>query len=77
MNINLGSGVINSENSFGDASVTGTLTGDSIALFNTLAEVTLPVYLEGAVILGNQSAIAVTADATGTVGVTILGFWEV
>ena len=77
VNVNLGSGVINAENSFGDASVTGTLTGDSIALFNTLAEVTLPVYLEGAVILGNQSAIAITADATGTVGVTVLGFWEV
>lgn len=76
VNINLGSGVINSENSFGNATVGGTLTGDNIALFNTLAEVTLDTYLEGAVILGNQSAIAITADATGTVGVTVLGFWE-
>ena len=77
VNINLGSGVINAENSFGNASVTGGLTGDNIALFNTLAEVTLPVYLEGAIVLGNQAAIAITTDGTGTVGVTVLGFWEV
>ena len=73
-NPNLGSGVNNSLTCFGDATVTGSLSGNTLWHGASLADTTLPIFLEGSLILGNGSKVAITADATGTVAVTILGF---
>lgn len=74
-NPQLTSGVARSNNSFGNASVTGSLSGNNLGIWSTLAKVTEHVFLEGALILGNTDAIALTASTDGTVYVNIQGFW--
>ena len=76
VNPNLVSGVQRQETSFGSASVTGSLSGDTLLLVNTLAEVSQEIFLEGTIILGKDDIVALTADGTGTVAVTVMGFWE-
>ena len=71
----LSSGVTRSENSFGDAAVTGTLTGTTLFTLSSLAKITEHLFLEGTLTLGNTDAIAITADADGTVHVNVQGFW--
>ncbi len=74
-NPKLSSGVARSNNSFGGASVTGSLSGNTLLSWSTLAKTTEHIFLEGSLILGNTDAIALTADADGTVHVTVEGFW--
>ena len=75
-NPKLSSGVARSNNSFGNASVTGSLSGNTLFIFPTLASVTEHLFLEGTLILGNTDAIAITASADGTVHVNVQGFWD-
>jgi hypothetical protein len=74
-NPQLSSGVARSNNSFGNASVTGTLTGNNLGIWSSLAKVTEHTFLEGSLILGNQDAVAITASTDGTVYVNVQGFW--
>lgn len=74
-NPQLSSGVTRSENSFGGASVTGSLSGTTLFTLSSLAKITEHLFLEGTLTLGNTDAIAITADADGTVHVNIQGFW--
>ncbi len=74
-NPNLGSGITRSLTAFGNNSVTGSLSGNTLFHVASLADTTLPVFLEGSLILGNSDKVALTADATGTVAVTVIGFW--
>ena len=76
VNPNLASGVQRAEDSFGNASVTGSLSGNALLLVNTLAEVSQEIFLEGSIVLGKDDIIALTADASGVVAVTMMGFWE-
>lgn len=76
VNPNLASGTSNSENSFGNATVGGTLTGDNLGIWAHLASAGLDIFFEGSIILGNGDAIALTTSATGTVYVTVQGFWD-
>ena len=75
-NPNLTSGTNNSVTAFGNAEVTGSLTGNTLGLFSTTAEVMAQIFLEGSLILGKDDQIAITADVNGTVIVTIIGFWD-
>ena len=63
-------------NSFGDASVTGGLTGNTLDQWYTLAKDT-PVIIpfRGGLRLDENDAIAVMIDEAGTVVVTIVGFF--
>ena len=72
----ISSGVARSENAFGDAPVTGGLSGITLFSFSTLAKATEHFFLEGSLTLGNTDAIALTADADGTVHVNFQGFWS-
>ncbi len=71
----LSSGVTRSENSFGGAAVGGSLTGTTLFTFSSLALTTEHFFLEGTLTLGNTDAIAITADADGTVHINVQGFW--
>lgn len=74
-NPNLTSGIANSVTAFGNASVTGSLSGNNLIAFQTLALASTGFFLEGAVILGNGDEIAITASTDGTVHATVIGFW--
>ena len=64
-------------NSFGDAEVTGTLTGNTLDHWYTLANATPFVYpFRGGLRLDENNAIALTVDANGIVAVTIVGFFS-
>lgn len=76
LNPNLGSGTVNSVTAFGNASVTGTLTGDTILHTRTLASTPAELFLEGSLILTNTDEISLTTSASATVFVTIVGFWD-
>jgi len=78
VNPDLTSGVQRSETSFGNASVTGSLSGNTLWSQQLSADVPYETYFEGAIILGKDDVIALTlvTGTTNTVNVTILGFWE-
>jgi len=64
-------------NSFGDATVTGGLTGNTLDHWYTLADTTPFIYpFRGGLRLDENDAIALTVDANGTVAVTISGFFS-
>ncbi len=64
--------------SFGSATVTGSLSGDPLFSWSTIADVTLQEFLEGALVLGKDDAVAITmvTGAPGVMKATILGFWD-
>jgi len=76
LNPNLDSGIIKSVTAFGNAAVTGTVVGDTV--FQTLvpASTSISQFLEAAIILKNQDTLAISASASTTVHVTVIGFWE-
>jgi hypothetical protein len=74
-NLNLGSGNVASQTAFGNASVTGSLTGNNILFAQSLANEGKILDLKGALILKLGDEIALTANTTGTVYVTIVGFY--
>ena len=64
-------------NSFGDADVTGSLTGNALDRWYTLADTSAFIYpLRGGLRLDENDALAITADANGVVAVTIAGFFS-
>lgn len=77
-NPNLTEGNNRSHTSFGSADVTGSLTGDRLFAFTSLADVMISPFLEGALVLGKDDAIAITlvTGAPGVMQATILGFWD-
>jgi len=75
-NLNLNSGNTASATVFGNASVTGSLSGSVIAYEGVAANGFAPLDLLGSVVLSQNSEVAITASATGTVYVTILGHYK-
>ena len=75
-NLNLNSGNTASATAFGNASVTGSLTGSVIAYEGVVANEFATLDLLGSVVLSQNSEIAITASATGTVYVTVFGHYK-
>jgi hypothetical protein len=75
-NLNLGSGNNAAATAFGNASVTGSLSGNTLLLDTVPANTSILLDLRGALILGQDDEIAVTTSATGTVYVTIIGHYK-
>jgi len=77
-NLNLSSSNDASATSFGDASVTGTLTGDTISHARSSSATTVILTYGSALILGQNDDIAVTygSSSSGEINVTIQGFFE-
>lgn len=76
VNPNMSSGKVNTTTSFGNAAVTGSVVGDTIALIRTLADVSYDVFIEGAIILGTNDTFAISFSVSATVYLTVVGFWE-
>jgi hypothetical protein len=75
-NLNLSSGNSAAATAFGNASVTGSLTGNTLLLDTVPANTSILLDLRGALILGQDDEIAITAGATGTVYVTLIGHYK-
>ena len=77
VNPNLSSGVVKQHNSFGTASVTGSIAGDTI-YHGSMDEVARAdvVDFEGSLILGNTDAIAIALVTTGVIHAQVWGYWN-
>ncbi len=76
-NPNFDSGSERSSTLFGNAAVTGSLTGNTLFSISVLANTTVQSFIEGAIQLRNDDQIAVSVIGTSpTVYVTIIGFWS-
>ncbi len=79
-NMNLSKGHGNSPDSeaYGDASVTGTLTGERLLLKRIPVNSSATIHTFNVVVVGQNDAIAITyTGATGIVDVSILGFFDI
>ncbi len=75
-NLNVGIGITAPSTSFGNASVTGSLSGDVILPVRVIADDTKQMMFLGALLIQQGEAIAVTSSVSATVEVTILGYFE-
>ena len=77
-NPNLDSGTQNNGTFFGNAAVTGSLSGNTLFTVGvSAASVQTDIFLEGALILANGDEIAITCDGTVTPYLTVIGFWKI
>jgi hypothetical protein len=77
VNPNLSNGTPGQENSFGNASVTGSLSGDTLFVGSIgIALQDFAYDFGGAIILGENDAIAITLTTTGVPQVHVEGHWE-
>lgn len=75
-NLNLGLGLSASQTAYGNAAVTGSLSGDNIASVSTVANETVVLDVKSGLILGQDSEIAITASANTVVRVTVIGHYK-
>jgi hypothetical protein len=76
-NLNLSSGLSASATAFGDAAVTGSLSGNTLAYESVAATDSQTLDTKGGLILGQDDEIAITASANTTVYVTVIGHYKV
>ncbi len=76
-NLNLGSGNSAAVTAKGDASVTGLTIGARMLLGRVGANDSKAIGVQGAIVLGQDDAIAVTASGTGAADCTIIGHFKV
>lgn len=76
LNLNLGSGNSAASTSYGNAAVTGSLSGTTIAIDGVTANSFDTLDLKGGLVLQESDEIAITASATGSVYVTLLGHYD-
>ena len=76
-NLNLSSGNTAPVTSYGNASVTGSLSGTSIAIDGVTAGAFQTLDLKGSLVLGQNDEVAITSSTTGTVYVTVIGHLKV
>ena len=74
--MNVSKGGTASATAFGGASVTGSLAGDTLGYTTVVAGATEEIPVLAAVVLGQNDEIAITASATGTVHVTVIGHYK-
>lgn len=74
-NLNLGLGTSAEATSFGNASVTGSLSGDTITYAACGASAQEVLDIKGALVLRQNDEIALTASANTTVYVTVIGHY--
>lgn len=74
VNVNLGGGALGLENSFGNAEVTGSLTGDTIFV-GSAGVVKLDYLYPLELVLNENDAIALTLTTTGVPQVQMKGYW--
>jgi hypothetical protein len=74
-NLNLGSGKVASSTAFGNAEVTGSLSGNNLLYACSPAVEEVELDIMGSLILGLNDEIAITASSAGTVYATVLGFY--
>lgn len=75
-NLNLSSGNVAQAEMLGNAAVTGITTTEVISHIGSTAGGTEFFNLRGGLIVSANDEIAIAADATGTVHVTVLAFYE-
>ena len=74
-NMDLRSGTTRDHNAFGNAEVTGGLTGNAIGYVSTTGTTTEVMNFQGALLLRNADKLAITAASSVTVYVTVMGHW--
>lgn len=63
--------------SFGNASVTGSLSGNALYYIYTLADSTATYFpFAGGLRIGENQEIAITTDATGVIAITLVGLFS-
>jgi hypothetical protein len=75
-NLNLASGNTAPDLSYGNAAVTGGLTGTNVAIDGVSAGGFDTLDLKGSLVMGQNDQISVTASATGTVYITVIGHFR-
>ena len=75
-NLNLDSGKAAEETAFGNASVTGSLTGNILELLRVGADGIGLMDLQSSLILAKNDIVAITMATTGVPAVTIFGHYE-
>ena len=75
-NLNLGLGLSASQIAYGNAAVTGSLSGDNIASVSTVANDNTVIDVKSGLVLGQDSEIAITASANTVVRVTVIGHYK-
>ncbi len=76
-NPNFDSGIRNNGTFFGNAAVTGSLTGNILFTVGVSgASVQTDIFLEGSLHLSNDDEIAITCDGSVTIYVTVIAFWH-
>jgi hypothetical protein len=75
-NLDLSSGSTSPDTAFGNAPVTGSLTGTTVAIDGVTAGMFQTLDLKGSLVLRQNDEIAVTSSATGTVYITVIGHFK-
>lgn len=75
-NLNLGSAVVAQATAFGNASVTGSLSGETLAQHDIGTSVPFDFKLGGSIIIPKDKTIAVTFATTGIVNVNIIFYYS-
>ena len=75
-NMNLDSGKVAEETAFGNAAVTGTLTGNTLAVKHVPANDSRLMDLKSGLILAKNDIIAITVGSNSVVAVTVYGFYS-
>lgn len=75
-NLNLSSGLSASATAYGNAAVTGSLTGNTLAYKCVASGTSTILDTKGGLILGQDDEIAFTTSATATVYVTVIGHYK-
>ena len=75
-NLNLDSGRVAEETSFGNAAVTGSLTGNTLSVKHVPANDSVLMNVKAGLILSKNDIIAITVGSNSVVAVTIYGFYS-
>ena len=75
-NLNLDSGKVAEETSFGNAAVTGSLAGNTLAVKHVPANDSVLLNIKAGLILAKNDVVAITVGSNSVVAVTIYGFYS-
>lgn len=75
-NLNLDSAMVAEETAFGNAAVTGSLSGNTLAVKHVPANDSILINTKSGLILAKNDIIAITVGSNSVVAVTIYGFYS-